>query len=184
MKKVLMIATLAAAFATTGAQAQDNMIDCAEINWSAQVLAKNPDIGEACQGVYERNGKLFAKAQIEITRARGNRLSFRPMHTDGTQGKARSVTLPSSWRAKIEGQTYRAGDLLPGQQLDVYLPEDRFALAVDDGDFGGDEELVMIEEVVMAAMPKTASPLFAILAGGLSALGLGGLMTFRRRSKA
>ncbi len=183
MKSKLIAAALALSIAGV-ANAQDSGYTCDDLNWSAQVLAANPDIAESCQGVYERNGQLFAKANIEVTRVRGNRLTFRPMHTDGTKGKSRSITLPRTFSANIAGQTVRLSDMLPGQELSVYIPEDRFALAMDDGDFGGDEDMYAVEAAAMAAMPATASPLFTVLAGGLLALGVGVTLTARRKVRA
>jgi hypothetical protein len=142
----------------------------------------NPDIAESCQAVYEKNGELYAKATIEVVRVRGNRMTFRPLHTDGTLGDSRSVQLDSAWRAEIAGRSYRASDLMRGQQLNVYLPQDRFALAVSDADGLDEADLVVIEEEVVE-MPTTASPLFLIGAVGAGFLALGGMLTgLRRRS--
>ncbi|EED31629.1 LPXTG-motif cell wall anchor domain protein [gamma proteobacterium NOR5-3] len=162
--------------------AQDAAPGCDDLVWSAQVLAANPDIALSCKGVYVRNNQLYAKVTIELTRVRGNRITFRPEHTDGSQGARRSIRVSNSWRADIDGREYRAAELSPGQKLSVYIPEDRFALAVDDGDFDGDEELIRIEEeATVVAMPKTASSVYATLAAGLAFLGLGVIMTTRRR---
>ena len=192
MKKTL-IATMLLLTASGAATAQDAPT-CDDLVWSAQVLEANPDIGLSCQGVFEQGGELFAKVTIEITRARGNRITFRPEHTDGSRGDLRSITVPSAWRANIGGSTYRASELLPGQKLNVYMPQDRFALAMDTSDMTAarssagemepEMEMLEIEEAVVAAtaMPKTASPLYAILAGGLALLGLGATMSYRRRT--
>jgi hypothetical protein len=183
MKKTL-IGAAALCFAISGAvQAQESTATCDDLVWSAQVLADNPDIAMACQGVVEKNGELYAKVEIVLTRVRGNRLTFRPMHTDGTRGSARSVTVESSFRANIAGRNYRARELSSGQELNVYMPQDRFALAVHDGEFDGDEEMLTIEEaaVVAVAMPKTASPLYSIFAGALVLLGLGATLSYRRK---
>jgi len=153
---------------------------CADLNWSAEVLAANPDIAMACQAVYEKDGELYAKASIEIIRVRGNRMTFRTMHTDGSKGDSRSITLPSSWRAEIGGRSYRASDLMRGQQLNVYLPEDRFALAVEDSDGVDSADVVVIEEAAVE-MPSTASPLFLIGLAGGAFIALGGLLSGVRR---
>jgi len=154
-------------------------VTCADLNWSAEVLAANPDIAAMCQTVYEKNGKLYAKTSVEVVRVRGNAMTFRPLHTDGTKGDSRSVTLASSWRAKIAGREYRASDLMRGQQLNVYLPEDRFALAVED-DSLDETDFMIIEE--STEMPTTASPLFLVGLAGGAFLALGGLLsTIRRR---
>lgn len=125
---------------------------CEDLVWSARFLAANPQISTYCRGVYVKNKEYFAKVSIEITRIRGNRLSFRPVHPDGRRGSTRSIQVATTWRANIEGEEFRASDLLPGQQLSVYIPEDRFALALDDGSFDGDEEMISIEEAEVVNM--------------------------------
>ncbi len=181
-KKLIVAVGLALTLgASAQLQAQDATPGCEDLNWSAEVLSANPDIGMSCQGVYEKNGMLYAKASIEVVRVRGNRITFRPLHTDGSKGESRSIQVEPSWRAEIAGRKYRASDLTRGQQLNVYLPEDRFALATTDADGPDEADIVVIEEEVVE-MPTTASPLFLIglVGGGLLALGgmLGGL---RRR---
>ena len=166
--------------ASTADMSKDVAPTCADLNWSAEVLALNPDIAAMCQSVYEKDGKMFAKASIEVVRVRGNRMTFRSLHTDGTMGDSRSVQLDSAWRAEIGGRSYRASDLMRGQQLNVYLPEDRFALAVTDADGPDEGDLVVIEEEVVE-MPTTASPLFLIGAVGGAFLALGGMLSGIRR---
>jgi hypothetical protein len=183
MKKTVMATAMALAL-SGAAHAQTGAPTCDDLVWSAQVLEANPDIALSCQGVYERDGELFAKVTIELTRVRGNRLTFRPLHTDGTKGDIRSITVPNTFRANIAGRSFRASELLPGQELSVYMPQDRFALAVEDDDFDASEDMLEIQEVTAAAvaMPTTASPLYSALAGALALLGLGAALTYRRRT--
>lgn len=183
-KKMAVAVGMALAVSAGSLMAQDKVmvsdISCADLNWAAEVLAMNPDIGESCQAVYEKGGELYAKATVEVVRVRGNRMTFRPLHTDGTMGDSRSVQLDSSWRAEIGGRSYRASDLMRGQQLNVYLPQDRFALSIEDADGPDEAEMVMIEEEVVE-MPTTASPLFLIGAAGGALLALGGILGGLRR---
>jgi hypothetical protein len=162
---------------------ESTTVTCADLNWSAQVLAANPDIAQMCQTVYEKDGRLFAKTSVEVVRVRGNTMTFRPLHTDGTMGDSRQVTLDSSWRANIGGRQYRASDLSRGQRLNVYLPEDRFALAFEDDD-GLDESDTMHDIEEATAMPTTASPLFLVGLAGGAFLALGGLLSGIRRRLA
>ena len=67
-----------------------------------------------------------------------------------------------------------------GQQLNVYLPEDRFALAIADADGPDEADIMMIEEEVVE-MPTTSSPLFLFGLAGGAFLALGGLLTGLRR---
>jgi len=116
-----------------------------------------------------------------VVRVRGNTMTFRPLSLDGTKGDSRKVTLADSWRANINGRLYRAGDLQRGQKLNVYLPEDRFALAIVDDD-AEVVEMMPVEEAV--TMPTTASPLFLVGLAGGAFLALGGLLSGIRRRLA
>jgi len=165
---------------STAETAGDAAPTCADLNWSAEVLAANPDVGKSCVAVYEKNGKMYAKVGIEVVRVRGNRMTFRTIHTDGGKGDSRSVVLDNSWRAEIGGRQYRASDLMRGQELNVYIPEDRFALIVEDEDGPDEIDSIIIEEEVIE-MPTTASPLFIIGLVGAAFLGLGGLLGGVRR---
>ncbi|GHD30645.1 hypothetical protein [Parahalioglobus pacificus] len=180
MALALSTGSVMAQNAATADMAADTSPTCADLNWSAEVLAMNPDIAESCQGVFEKDGSLYAKVTIEVVRVRGNRMTFRPMHTDGTKGDSRGVSLANDWRAEIGGRQYRASDLMRGQQLNVYLPEDRFALAIADADGPDEADIMMIEEEVVE-MPTTASPLFLFGLAGGAFLALGGLLTGLRR---
>lgn len=167
--------------AAGSAIAQPTAPTCDDLLWSAQVIAANPDVAKSCQGVYVRNAKLFAKVEIEVTRVRGNRLTFRTVHNDGTMGERSSVTVPSSWRANIDGESYRARELLSGQRLNVYLPEDRFAFLMHDDDFADEPELIEIEEATVVVMPKTASSQYSLAISAALLLLAGAVFTGIRR---
>lgn len=134
--------------------AAERVPGCEDLNWSAQVIAANPDIRESCLGVYVRDMKYFARSVIELVRTNGNALTFRPVHRDGSLGKVRRVTVPNSWRANIDGTDYRAGDLYGGQRLSVYIPEDRFALTIHGQSTEDEQQLLKIEEADVSAVPQ------------------------------
>lgn len=180
-KKMIVAIGVAAALSAGSAVAQDmGAVSCADLNWSAEVLAANPDIAMSCSSVLEKDGKLYAKVPIEVVRTRGNRITFRPLHTDGSMGESRSIVVDSGWRAEIGGRSYRASDLNRGQNLNVYMPEDRFALALEDADGPDDMDMVDIEDE-MVAMPSTASPLFLFGLAGSALLALGAVFGRIRR---
>lgn len=184
-RKLMMAVAMACAVASGSSLAQDpNMravVTCSDLNWSAQVLAANPDIEQSCRGVYEKDGRLYAEAEVEVVRVRGSTITFRPLHVDGSKGESRKITVAPAWRATIDGREYRASELERGQQLQVYLPEDRFALALQDDDGPTETEIIIIEDALVS-MPATASPLFAIgLSGAVLLLIAGALRGARRR---
>jgi hypothetical protein len=104
---------------------------CATLNWSEAVHRSYPDIDEICQGVYARDGVLYARAEVEVLRVSGNRLTLRTVHTDGSRGHQTSMRVGPNWRAQIDGRAYRVGELIGGQLLTVYIPQDRFAFALE-----------------------------------------------------
>ncbi|TXS92828.1 hypothetical protein FV139_12730 [Parahaliea maris] len=183
LKKLIVATGMTAALSLSGQVAAQAAPTCADIEWSASVLAAYPEIAQSCKGIYEKNGELYAKASVEVLRVRGNRVTFRPIHVDGTKGESHSIQVPSSWRAEIGGRSYRASELSRGQELNVYLPHDRWALAVHDEEPADDVEIavITIEEADEPEMPTTASPLFLVGLAGGALLSLGGLITALRR---
>lgn len=184
LKKLIVATGMTAALSLSGQVAAQAAPTCADIEWSASVLAEYPEIAQSCKGIYEKNGELYAKATVEVLRVRGNRITFRPVHVDGSKGDSHSIQVASSWRAEIGGRSYRASELSRGQELNVYLPSDRWALAVEDADGPDEIEIVVIEEEVEPEMPTTASPLFLFGLAGGALLSLGGLITALRRRLA
>jgi len=182
LKKMIAVTGLVLALTSGSAleqeKAESSTVTCADLNWSAEVLARNPDVAQTCTAVYEKDGRLYAKVPIEVVRTRGNTMTFRTLHTDGTRGDSRSVTMDPGFRAELGGRAYRVSDLNRGQQLNVYLPEDRFALIVEDEDGPDHADAVDIEDT---AMPSTASPLFLVGLAGGAFLALGGVFTAVRR---
>lgn len=149
MRAPILIAVLLAApmlWAGDPARAQGRgAVTCEELRWSADVRSANPDIDRACRGVYEKDNVLYAQLVIEVEQVRGSTLTFRTLYPEGGSGETRTLKLDPSWRASIAGREYRVMDLQPGQRLQVYMPEDRFALAVDDGGAVDAEKLVDIQ---------------------------------------
>jgi len=136
MRALLLVAMLIAGpllWPGGTAQAQGRgAVTCADLRWSADVRAANPDIERACRGVYEKDNVLYAQLLIRVEQVRGSTLTFRTLYTDGGSGGKSTLKLDPAWRVSIDGREYRVMDLQPGQQLKVYMPEDRFALAVPD----------------------------------------------------
>ena len=163
-------------------QAQDELT-CSDIEWASVVTDNYPSIADACDAVVVRDGTLFARVQVEVLRVRGNNLTFRVLNNDGTSGGSYTQNVGTSWRANIGGRSYRARDLSRGQQLNVYLPSDRWAIIHETVE---EEPDVAAEEIAVAPapmLPKTASqlPLAGALGAGFLLLGVT-LTLLRRRA--
>ena len=161
------------------AVAQDDLT-CADIEWGSVVTDQYPSIADACDDVVVKNDKMFARVKVVVQRVRGSNLTFRIVNNDGSSGGSYTQNVGTSWRANIDGQSIRARDLLRGQQMNVYLPHDRWAVIHEDADGPDMEDAIALSPAPM--LPQTASPLplIGLLGAGFLALGAG-LGAIRRR---
>jgi hypothetical protein len=108
---------------------------CADLSWQKQIVARYPNIAAACQEVVVSNSVRYARFTGELVRAnRDGSVSFDFKDRDGRSlGKATTLQPAESQRAMIEGHAYRLSELRPGQQLSVYVPETRLAVATEPG---------------------------------------------------
>jgi hypothetical protein len=110
-----------------------NAPSCGDISWQRAIVARYPDIGAACQEVVVSNGLPFARFASELVQV--NRDGS--VKIDIKDRKGRSLGKPtmlrpaSEQRALIGGRTYRFSELPLGQQLSVYIPEARLAVATE-----------------------------------------------------
>ena len=176
----LMVLVSASFVLLFGQTAMSQNLTCADIEWSSAVTNEYPNIADACDEVVEKNGKRFARVEVEIQRVRGRTLTFKIINNDGSSAGNYSQTVDTSWRAKIGGRNYRASDLSRGQRLNVYLPSDRWAVIVEDDD--GPDVADAVAIVAAPVLPKTAGvlPLFGLFGAGFMALAAG-LGLVRRR---
>ncbi|MCZ6831926.1 MAG: hypothetical protein O7F73_20520 [Gammaproteobacteria bacterium] len=179
-KTVLLAGACFALLFGQAALAQD--LSCSDINWSSAVTDEYPNIADACDAVVQKNGKMFARIEVEIQRVRGRTLTFKILHNDGSSSGSYTQTVNTGWRAKIGGRSYRPSDLFRGQQLNVYMPSDRWAVIIEDEEDDGPDETEAVAIMAAPVLPQTASalPLFGLLGGGFMALAAG-LGVIRRR---
>jgi len=180
LKKVAITGGAVLALSIGQAALAQDEVSCSDIEWSSNVTNEVPTIANACDAVVVKNGAQFARVQVEVQRVRGRNLTFKILNNDGSSGGSYTQQVATSWRAKIGGQSYRASELMRGQQLNVYLPNDRWAVIHEDDD--GPDMMDAVEVVAAPSLPETASPLPLIgMLGGLFVLLGTGLGAIRRR---
>ena len=194
MRKVLfpVVSSLAALFAANleFAAAQESAIPtCEALQFTQQILDVLPEANATCLGVTEQSGRLYAEFRAEIVRVRAGEVRVKFKRADGSFTETHGFRPERDARVKIAGRNYRYSQLTRGQQLNVYLPADRFEVAIADDDDHMTPYLEMITVVVlyrpepaMAALPATAGllPLIGLLGGLLTAMG-GGMVLIRRK---
>jgi hypothetical protein len=189
MKRTALISTLIAVGAlgfTAAANAQD--VGCDDIIWGSEILADNPNIGDACLGVVEKQGVLAAKYTARVVRQSVNSTIVQWQLPDGSWSASQRRYPERGSVAELGDEVVRITDLAARQEVNVYLPlgeywtlpapEPTAAAAPPPPPPPPAPEPE--PEPEPAALPTTATqvPAFALL-GGLLLL-LGGAVSFVR----
>ena len=184
MKKLAAILSLLPLLAMSSTASAQMDLTCDDIEFTNEILSRYPDARNGCIDVVEVDGERYAKMTVELLRTSNNRAVFRFKHPDGSFGPTQRAELDPSWRAEIDGRSYRIRELQRGQELNLYLPSDRWE---------ADLEPVTAVFVVYnryplfnddaGALPATASelPMFAMFGG--AALVTAFLMRIYRRRR-
>jgi LPXTG-motif cell wall-anchored protein len=183
-----------------------NAASCADVTWQKAILARYPNIAAACQEVVVSNGTRFARFTGELVQVSPNgsvKIDFKDR--DGhSLGKPTMLQPAPTQRALIQGQYYRLSELMPGQQLSMYVPEAGLTVATEPVVASVPMAKIVLDEpgapaeappesvrlaeaapqpaaTASARLPDTASwtPLLAL--AGVLALGSGIALAVRRR---
>ena len=119
-------------FALSWTQSTVAQTSCNDITFTGPVAREFPDARKACLDVVEREGRDFAHFQARIRNVRGGTVEAEFRMPDGTYSRPITVTPDPSARVRIEGRDYRWRDLSRGQELDVWLPPDRWEIVVPE----------------------------------------------------
>ena len=168
---------------------------CEDVKWAPQTLARYPHIVAACQRVVERDGKYFVvfSGTVHSVARYGRALSV-----DFENGDEVTLKPPAGMKFDISGTMTRPRDVLPGQKLTFYVPQDRFVAEVPAG------QHVMVPIPITqwqppriayaapatmaprpAELPQTGTELGLLALGGLAVMAAGaGFTTLRYRRSA
>ena len=159
---------------------------CPGVNFTGPVATQFPEARNACLEMVTREGQQFAHLKGEIVGVSGGEVRAKFKLPNGQYSPTYSFRPPSSARINIAGTRYRFNELQRGQELDVYLPPDRWEFDVPETESfaaAAPAEVVRITTITVASptLPKTASsvPLIGLLSVALLALGTG--LTLVRR---
>jgi hypothetical protein len=184
MFKRSSIAGAATLLALAWSQSSFAQVDCSDIDFSSEIEQRFPRAQEACIDIVEQNGRQYAHFQAEIVDVRGNEVRAKFRAPDGTYSDTITFTPPAEARVRIDNRSYRYSQLSQGQELDVYLPPDRWEIAVHDdpvSDFATAQTVTTVplsepEEERVARLPSTASVLPLLACLGLALLSLGAVV--------
>jgi hypothetical protein len=128
-KPVIGIASLAlAAVWALPLAAQD--VTCDDISFDDRIMATYPQARDACLDIVESDGVRYAHFEALVHREGFPSMLLRFKNRDGTWGPATLVSIPAGFTVYLEGQPVAAKDVPRGRQLDFYMPEGRWEVAV------------------------------------------------------
>ena len=120
---------LGGVIATHSALAQGG---CAGVNFTGPVATQFPQVRDACLEMVTRNGQQFAHFKGEIVGVSGNQVRAHFKLPNGQYSQTYSFAPSAGTRVNINGTRYRFSELTRGQQMDIYLPPDRWEFEVPE----------------------------------------------------
>jgi hypothetical protein len=126
---------------------------CGDITWQPGVLTRFPNIGAVCQGIVERDGKLYARFDGVVQRRSGSALYIRFLGGEKVPGGDHAVLIdpPEDMVIQTSKGKFRVRDAQRGQDLTIFIPSDRFVVNV--GEEIAAAEQTPIKEVVSMTEP-------------------------------
>ncbi len=161
--KLIKSIVAAGAFFAVSAYAVDPVrseVSCAELADKYEVTAaakeRFADLAGSCEGIYDVNGKLYARSQAIVRQQWGNKVRLYLPATDHTF----QVEADADGRVWVGDNKMRVRDLQRGDKIGIYLSVDKFAEEkVDEIAFATPEEhveeIVVVEIEEVEALPTT-----------------------------
>ncbi len=206
---VRLAATLIGVICATGAAAQQQLetrnlqpdvqaASCAAVEWNKDLLAQYPRLAEGCQEVVTSEGKKWARFGADFVRS--NRDGSVTLEFKDRRGRSMEqlTLMPAlTQRISIDGHDYRFSELSRGQQLNLYVPEGMYGVALEPG-APPEQVAQIVREPAQPAtaqlaqadrapagaaqrLPSTAGPLPLLALGGLVSLLCGLSLWIKRR---
>jgi LPXTG-motif cell wall-anchored protein len=194
MKAYLSLGSLVLALVPALALAQQPAA-CERVEFSEEVLARFPNIRQACLDVINKDGQDYVVVKADLVRATSRRMTVRIKRPDGSFSDPIGINIQPNAKLNVNGKMLGIQDVAVGQELTTYVRVNDPGIAL-----ASDAEVVEFTPVpatpepapaAQAAaepapeMPKTATNLPLAGTIGLALLALGAAIAFmRRRSQA
>lgn len=191
MKSFASLGSLALALIPAFALAQQPAA-CERVEFSAEVLARFPNIRQACLDVITKGDQTYAVVKADLVRATSRRMTVRVKRPDGSHSDPIGINVAPNERYNVGGKPTAVQDLAVGQELTAYISVKDPGIALAPA-----EELEVVEFTPVPAtpepapqqaaaepapaMPKTATALPLLGSIGVFLLALGAGLAYKRR---
>lgn len=133
-------------------QPRTQAASCAGVAWEADLLARYPRIGDACQEVVMSEGRKWARFEAELVRAYADgRVTLDFQDRRGSSIEQITLMPARGQRVSIDGRIVEFKDVQRSQELNLYLPEGMFAMATEPG-----APLEELAEIVLEPVERRA----------------------------
>ena len=135
MKRVLAAAAAVcvAMLAVPAIASADDISACNEVNFGADVLAKFPNIKEACQKVMEKDGGVYVKFTGEVISVGKDDLTVQIKDRNGKAVSEMVMGFAPDQTINARGVETRFADLKKGDELHFYVERARWGLFSQPG---------------------------------------------------
>src|SRR5688572_27938358 len=148
MKTLMSLGSLVLALVPALALAQQPAA-CERVQFSEEVLARFPNIRQACLDVINRGGQDYAVVKANLVRATPRRMTVQIKRPAGSLSEPIGVNVKPNERLNIAGKPTPIQDVAIGQELTTYVhvTDPGIALASD---------VEVVEFTPVAATPESA----------------------------
>jgi hypothetical protein len=172
LRRMLICTALCAALAPA-AFAQDPDANCANVQFSPEVLAVTPQIRAMCVLIAQSGGRTLAVVEAEVSRRAANgSIAVRFQLPGGKQTRPHSVPIEPESRVRIGARAVRVADLEVGQHLSMFIDVERPVIALEPPDENEPLALQPLRAPVSAPGSEYSrtAPSGMLLLGGLALL--------------
>ena len=107
-----------------GATMSAHAANCQTVEFSNEVLAKFPNIRQACLGVIQSGDEqraVFKTRLVKVYPFPDNRVQVKIAMPDGSYTEPRTITTSPNFRAVVDGKPVRVENLATDQDVNVYI---------------------------------------------------------------
>ena len=132
--KFALLALVATPLVAVAAEEKKETLSCVTgITYSQEFLATYPKAPAACREIVVKDGKKWIHFVGEVTGVKGNEVSVSFKNVAGDSLGEVTFAPPAEAQLKMEGKMVKYSSLQRGQDLDFYMPEDRYKFYADPG---------------------------------------------------
>ena len=122
---------------------------CERVQFSEEVLARFPNIRQACLDVINKDGQDYVVVKANLVRATPRRMTVQIKRPDGTLSDPIGINVKGNARLNIDGKMTPVADVAVGQELTTYV-------SVKDPGIALASDVEVVEFTPVAATPEPA----------------------------